>query len=162
SGPGSVKISTCAYRCRILKIERHRYVQLPTRMYGRCSAARDGIMRSTCRPTRAAGNPPMNAHAQLDPDMLRRYDKPGPRYTSYPPARISTGALGAKEFHHFAHETSAAVPPRPLSLYVHVPFCSSPCLYCGCNRVITRSTDRAVGYVERLLREIEIVAPLFG
>jgi len=98
----------------------------------------------------------------LNPDLLRRYDKPGPRYTSYPTAPHFTSAFDVREFQRFVRQTGQAVPPRPLSLYVHIPFCSSPCLYCGCNRVITRSSDRAAAYVARLLREIDIVAPLFG
>lgn len=104
----------------------------------------------------------MKADLPLDPDLLRRYDKPGPRYTSYPTAPHFTAGFGAREFQKLARLTGEAVAPRPLSLYVHIPFCSSPCLYCGCNRVITRSNERAAAYVERLLREIEIVAPLFG
>jgi oxygen-independent coproporphyrinogen III oxidase len=104
----------------------------------------------------------MNAHLSLNSDLLHRYDKAGPRYTSYPTAPHFTGAFGAQEFQRFARETGEAVASRPLSLYVHIPFCSSPCLYCGCNRVITRSTERGAVYVDRLLREIAIVAPLFG
>src|SRR5262249_47278689 len=53
-------------------------------------------------------------------------------------------------------------PGGPLSLYVHVPFCSSPCFYCGCNRVITRVRARGADYVARLLREAGAIAPLFG
>jgi oxygen-independent coproporphyrinogen III oxidase len=98
----------------------------------------------------------------LNPDLLRRYDRPGPRYTSYPAAPHFSPAFGAAEFQRFAIKTGEAVPLRPLSLYVHIPFCHSPCLYCGCNRVITRSTHRAAAYVARLLREMEVVAPLFG
>jgi oxygen-independent coproporphyrinogen III oxidase len=103
----------------------------------------------------------MNAQVALDSELLGRYDRPGPRYTSYPTAPHFTSAFGASEFRRFAKLTGEAVPPRPLSVYAHIPFCSSPCLYCGCNRVITRSTERAAEYVARLLREIEIVAPLF-
>jgi len=104
----------------------------------------------------------MNAHASLNPDLLRRYDKAGPRYTSYPTAPHFKPAFGAEDFRRLAQQTAEAVPPKPLSLYVHIPFCSSPCLYCGCNRVITRSTARAATYVDRLLHEIDSVAPLFG
>jgi oxygen-independent coproporphyrinogen-3 oxidase len=103
----------------------------------------------------------MSVDPPLNPDLLRRYDKPGPRYTSYPTAPHFSPEFGTTEFQRFARETGKCIPPRPLSLYVHIPFCSSPCLYCGCNRVITRSTQRAAAYVARVLREIEIVAPLF-
>ena len=51
--------------------------------------------------------------------------------------------------------------PRRLSLYVHVPFCASPCFYCGCNRIITRDTARGEAYLARLYREIALTAPLF-
>src|SRR3546814_17279279 len=51
--------------------------------------------------------------------------------------------------------------PRRLSLYVHVPFCVSPCFYCGCNRIITRDHGRGATYLHRLEREITLVAPLF-
>jgi len=104
----------------------------------------------------------MNADLPLNADLLRRYDKPGPRYTSYPTAPHFNPGFGACEFQRLARESGEADPPRPLSVYVHIPFCSSPCLYCGCNRVITRSSERAVTYVSRVLREIEIVAPLFA
>jgi oxygen-independent coproporphyrinogen-3 oxidase len=104
----------------------------------------------------------MNAGLPINSHLLRRYDKAGPRYTSYPTAPHFSSAFSVQEFQRFATQTSDAAAPRPLSLYVHIPFCSSPCLYCGCNRVITRSTERAGGYLERLLREIEMVAPLFA
>lgn len=108
------------------------------------------------------GGRTMSTDLPLNPDLLRRYGKPGPRYTSYPTAPHFKPEFGIAEFQRFANETGEAAPPRPLSLYVHIPFCSSPCLYCGCNRVITRSTDRAASYVARVVREIEMVAPLFG
>jgi oxygen-independent coproporphyrinogen-3 oxidase len=59
-------------------------------------------------------------------------------------------------------ESNERTPGQPLSVYVHVPFCASPCFYCGCNRVITRSRDRAAAYVERLRKEIELQAELFS
>ena len=52
--------------------------------------------------------------------------------------------------------------PRPLSIYVHVPFCFSPCFYCGCNRIITRDFGRSAPYLLRLAREIELVAPWYA
>jgi len=103
-----------------------------------------------------------SAHSPLDPELLRRYDKPGPRYTSYPTAPQFMTGFGPQDFTHFATESGHSTPTRPLSLYVHIPFCASPCLYCGCNRVITRSAAQASAYVERLQREIKSVAALFG
>lgn len=98
----------------------------------------------------------------LDPALLRRYDRPGPRYTSYPTAPQFTTAFDARQLRAYAARSNALPGPRPLSLYVHVPFCFSPCFYCGCNRVITRDRSRGESYVEDLLDEIALAAPLFA
>jgi len=98
----------------------------------------------------------------LDTGLLKRYDRPGPRYTSYPAAPQFTTAFGADQFREHAARSNERAGPRPLSLYVHVPFCFSPCFYCGCNRLITRDTVKGARYVERLLHEIALVAPLFA
>ncbi len=98
----------------------------------------------------------------LDTELLKRYDRPGPRYTSYPAAPQFTSAFGVAELRAHAARSNLQPGPRPLSLYVHVPFCFSPCFYCGCNRLITRDTSKGVRYVQRLLREIELTAPLFA
>ncbi len=97
----------------------------------------------------------------IDPDLLRRYDRPGPRYTSYPTAPQFDEGFG-EEALRAAVETSNGDPiPRRLSLYVHVPYCTSPCFYCGCNRIITRDKARAETYLARLYREIAMMAELF-
>ncbi|HUI60043.1 MAG TPA: oxygen-independent coproporphyrinogen III oxidase [Steroidobacteraceae bacterium] len=101
----------------------------------------------------------MTESPTVSAELLNRYGRPGPRYTSYPTAPHFTADFGVDEFRRFALAGGAA--GRPLSLYIHIPFCSSPCLYCGCNRVITHSAERAAAYVSRLLREIELIAPLF-
>ena len=103
----------------------------------------------------------MTPTAPIDADLLRRYDRPGPRYTSYP-----TAPQFASDFDEAAlRETIAASNgdpiPRRLSLYVHVPYCMSPCFYCGCNRIITRDKTRSAPYIDRLKREISMIAPLF-
>ena len=96
----------------------------------------------------------------FDPDLLRRHDRPGPRYTSYPTAPQFHDRFGPEQL--IAAATRSNASGRPLSLYIHVPFCTSPCFYCGCNRVITRDHGRAQAYVERLLVEAERMAALFG
>lgn len=100
----------------------------------------------------------MNAPVPFDADLLRRYDRPGPRYTSYPTAPHFTPAFGLAELRR--HLTAGNAAGRPLSLYVHVPFCLNPCFYCGCNRVITRDPQRGLDYLERLLREIDLMGDL--
>jgi oxygen-independent coproporphyrinogen-3 oxidase len=103
----------------------------------------------------------MNTIPPFDADLLRRYDRPGPRYTSYPTAPQFGPSFGATEFAEVAAQSNGDPIPRSLSLYVHVPFCFSPCFYCGCNRVITRDLTRGGLYLSRLVREISLVAPLF-
>lgn len=97
----------------------------------------------------------------FDPELLRRYDRPGPRYTSYPTAPQFRADFGEAELRDAAHASNGDPIPRRLSLYVHVPFCESPCLYCGCNRSITRDHARADAYLARLYREIALSAQLF-
>jgi oxygen-independent coproporphyrinogen-3 oxidase len=97
----------------------------------------------------------------FDPALLGRYDRPGPRYTSYPTAPQFHAAFGERELRAYAARSNALPGARPLSLYVHVPFCTSPCFYCGCNRIITRDRTRGERYAEDLLTEIDLVAPLF-
>jgi oxygen-independent coproporphyrinogen III oxidase len=97
----------------------------------------------------------------FDADLLRRYDKPGPRYTSYPTAPQFSKEFGEANLREMAALSNADPIPRRLSLYLHVPYCTSPCFYCGCNRVITRDAAKGDAYVVRLLREIEMMATLF-
>ncbi|MBM5812909.1 MAG: oxygen-independent coproporphyrinogen III oxidase [Gammaproteobacteria bacterium] len=104
----------------------------------------------------------MDAVPPFDALLLRRYDRPGPRYTSYPTAPQFKADFGEAEFRACAARSNGDPIPRPLSLYLHVPFCVSPCFYCACNRIVTRDLSRGAAYVLRLLREIEYVAPLFA
>ncbi len=77
------------------------------------------------------------------------------------PHRPSQQTSGSRNSNRLLWQPRVAPTRGPLSLYVHVPFCSTPCFYCGCNRVITRSVPKGEAYVARLLREIELVGPLF-
>lgn len=97
----------------------------------------------------------------FDPVLIARYDVAGPRYTSYPTAPQFQADFDETVLRGVIRASNEEPIPRPLSLYVHVPFCMSPCFYCGCNRVITRDVTQADRYLERLYREIELIAPLF-
>jgi len=99
--------------------------------------------------------------SQCGDDLLLRYDVAGPRYTSYPTAPQFRPDFGEMDYREHARRSNATFAPRPLSLYVHIPFCASPCFYCGCNRLITRDVTAGTHYIERLLREAALVAPLF-
>jgi len=103
----------------------------------------------------------MTIQPLLDADLLRRYDRPGPRYTSYPTAPQFNPAFGETQLREAVAASNGDPIPRRLSLYVHVPFCTSPCFYCGCNRIITRDKGRSDGYLARLYRELDLVAALF-
>ena len=74
----------------------------------------------------------------VDAALLARYDVQGPRYTSYPPAPRFGSGFDAGAFAAAARASNDDPIPRRLSLYVHAPFCLSPCFYCGCARIITR------------------------
>lgn len=89
-------------------------------------------------------------------DLLARYDRPGPRYTSYPTAVEFDERVGEETY----RRTLAAADrvAEPLSAYVHLPFCEERCSYCGCNVVITRHRQVAEKYLEYLDREIDLLA----
>jgi oxygen-independent coproporphyrinogen-3 oxidase len=97
---------------------------------------------------------------QFDAELVRRYDIAGPRYTSYPTAPQFHAGFGETQFRERALASNASA--RDLSLYVHLPYCASPCFYCGCLRLITRDSRKLEVYLEYLQREIELVAPLFA
>jgi oxygen-independent coproporphyrinogen III oxidase len=98
---------------------------------------------------------------ELDEELLRRYDTAGPRYTSYPTARELTESFGEADYRYQTALSRARSATGPLSLYIHVPFCESPCFYCGCNRIITRDRGAADRYIANLSREAALLAPLF-
>jgi oxygen-independent coproporphyrinogen-3 oxidase len=97
----------------------------------------------------------------FDPALLRRHDRPGPRYTSYPTAPQFRADFGEAELRAHIRRSNEDPVPSPLSLYAHIPFCQSPCFYCACNRVITRDLARGETFLLRLLREAEQVSALF-
>ncbi|MFC4308688.1 oxygen-independent coproporphyrinogen III oxidase [Steroidobacter flavus] len=97
---------------------------------------------------------------KLDAALIRRYDSHGPRYTSYPTAVQFHSGFDEQSYRRVAFLSNAGAP-RPLSIYVHVPFCAKPCFYCGCNKIITRNPVHAEQYLKRLRREIELQGSLF-
>ena len=94
----------------------------------------------------------------VTPELLRRYDVPGPRYTSYPTADRFIEAFGQEDYvlaleqrrHH------SATKALPMSLYVHVPFCEALCYYCACNKIITKHHERAQTYLQYLEKEVAL------
>jgi oxygen-independent coproporphyrinogen-3 oxidase len=94
----------------------------------------------------------------ITPELLTRFDVPGPRYTSYPTAdRFVEAFTEADYLTALDHRQQAArLKKQPLSLYVHIPFCESLCYYCACNKIITKHKDRAQTYLRYLAREVEL------
>jgi oxygen-independent coproporphyrinogen III oxidase len=91
-------------------------------------------------------------------ELVDRYNVPGPRYTSYPTAPEWLDSFGPVEFERSFDESNSAQPQRPLSLYMHLPFCDSLCLFCGCNVVINRNHEISHPYIQTLKQEIDRVA----
>jgi oxygen-independent coproporphyrinogen-3 oxidase len=96
---------------------------------------------------------------RFDREMIVKYDRPGPRYTSYPTAPQFTDDFGPQQYREVLARSGEGAP-RPLSLYVHIPFCDVRCFFCGCN--VTISHDRGWGkrYLPMLAREVEMAAGL--
>jgi oxygen-independent coproporphyrinogen-3 oxidase len=101
----------------------------------------------------------------VSPDLLRRFDIPGPRYTSYPTADRFVEAFTDE---HLAQAMAqrcagpAAGRVQPLSVYVHIPFCESLCYYCACNKIITKKHNRAAPYLKALAHEAELYVRRIG
>ncbi len=92
----------------------------------------------------------------ISDDLLRRFDIPGPRYTSYPTADRFVEAFTENDYVQALEQRTAGSMALPLSLYVHIPFCESVCYYCACNKVITKHHDRAAEYLRYLALEVEL------
>jgi len=95
-------------------------------------------------------------------ETLREFVVPGPRYTSYPPATRFTPAFGADAAGAEFDRLRAEDPDAPISLYSHVPFCSSLCWYCGCNVVATKDRARGTSYLDLVIDELRMVAERIG
>lgn len=92
------------------------------------------------------------------PELLTRFDVPGPRYTSYPTADRFVEAFGEDDYVLALQQRKqgSGGVSLPLSLYVHIPFCESLCYYCACNKIITKHPERAEVYLRYLHREVEL------
>ena len=97
----------------------------------------------------------------FDRELIRRYDRQGPRYTSYPTAVQFNDGYGVSHYYKHAHGTNEEQKPAPLSLYFHIPFCATVCFYCACNKVVTKNQAHTVRYLDCLALEIEKQGGLF-
>lgn len=97
---------------------------------------------------------------KVDLDLVEKYNQPGPRYTSYPPATKFTDGVKWEDLRQKIEANNQT--ERGLSVYFHIPFCETLCWFCGCTTVITLNHDRGMGYVEKLGREVANMAPLIN
>ncbi|MFZ6658244.1 oxygen-independent coproporphyrinogen III oxidase [Undibacterium sp. TJN19] len=93
---------------------------------------------------------------EIPEELIRRFDSLGPRYTSYPTADRFNAEFTADSYIQYLQERSRAAQ-KPLSLYIHIPFCASLCYYCACNKVITKDHGRSAKYLEYLEKELKLV-----
>jgi len=96
---------------------------------------------------------------EFDTDLIKRYDKSGPRYTSYPTAVSFTPEYKEDNYHQHARLSNTA--GGPLSLYFHIPFCDTICFYCACNKIATKDYSKTPTYLEYLYREMDMQTALF-
>ncbi len=93
--------------------------------------------------------------------LVCKYDVPGPRYTSYPPATLFTTGFGEADY-RVCLAAASQRKSEPLSLYVHLPFCEQRCWFCGCNAIVTDHRETIDAYLERLERETALLAEALG
>ena len=98
----------------------------------------------------------MRQDLSVGEEFVARYNRPGPRYTSYPTAPVWTESFGAKDFE--AAIEDADRKGSPVSLYMHLPFCESLCLFCACNVIIQKDKRVAPPYISTLKKEIDRMA----
>ena len=92
----------------------------------------------------------------FDPQIIRRFDINGPRYTSYPTADRFADKVGAENAEHWLAERTRGASRQALSLYFHIPFCNTICYYCACNKIITKDHGRSAKYLKYLARELAL------
>ncbi len=93
----------------------------------------------------------------IDIDLIKKYDKPGPRYTSYPTAPHFNESFTHENYLDEVIKTNQGQGLPDLSLYFHLPFCDTLCYFCGCNMIVTRNRERIKRYVDYLKNEIDLL-----
>ncbi|MCF7521248.1 oxygen-independent coproporphyrinogen III oxidase [Neisseria sp. ZJ106] len=96
---------------------------------------------------------------EFDRDLIASLPQSGPRYTSYPTADRFHSGFDEEKYRHALSLRNLGALNKPLSLYIHIPFCNTICYYCGCNKIITKDKSRADAYIEYLEKEMALLAP---
>lgn len=98
----------------------------------------------------------------LDVEILKKFNQPGPRYTSYPTAPVFSDKFTADDFEKEIKSTNGPETGGDLSLYFHFPFCDTLCYFCGCNMIVTQKRDQIAEYNDYLKREMDMLVPLMA
>ena len=104
----------------------------------------------------------MKSFKAIDIDVLRKFNKPGPRYTSYPTAPLFSPEFTAIDYTQEITDTNRPGTSHGLSLYFHFPFCEKLCYFCGCNMMVTHDRSMIAQYNDYLKREIDMLRPLIS
>ena len=96
---------------------------------------------------------------EINLDLVKKYDRPGPRYTSYPTAPQFNENFSARNYIEEIQKTNQGDSLPDLSLYFHLPFCDTLCYFCGCNMIISRNRDRIKKYVDYVKKEVQLIKP---
>lgn len=104
----------------------------------------------------------MSSLKHLDVEILKKFNQPGPRYTSYPTAPVFSDKFTADDFESEIRSTNGPENRGDLSLYFHFPFCDTLCYFCGCNMIVTQKRDQIAEYNDYLKREMDMLVPLIA
>jgi oxygen-independent coproporphyrinogen III oxidase len=112
--------------------------------------------------TGSAAPPAFQPVVEFDAGLVARLGRAGPRYTSYPTADRFTASFGYRDFLRAVADLRTRGAGKPLSLYLHIPFCDTVCYYCACNKIVTKNREKAATYLAYLKREVEMQGRLFA
>src|SRR5687767_9210348 len=104
----------------------------------------------------------MSNSEAIDFDVLKRFDQPGPRYTSYPTVPLFSPDFTSSDYTREIGEINSRRGGKYISLYFHFPFCEKLCYFCGCNMMVTRDRREIRQYNEYLKKEIDLLRPLLA
>ncbi len=104
----------------------------------------------------------MSNHTEFDRALIERFSCPGPRYTSYPTADRFYNNFSEVDTIKALSQRHIGALHKPISLYIHIPFCPSICYYCGCNKIITKDKSVADTYIQYIGKEIKLLTNIIG
>ncbi len=100
-----------------------------------------------------------NTKIEVDLALLKKYDQPGPRYTSYPTAPYFHEGIGPEDYLERILKDDREKGDEGLSLYFHIPFCDTLCYFCGCNMMVTHNREKMANYLDYLIKEMQLLRP---